>query len=101
MLPYFLERLKGLSEEGGNLLDKTMILYGSPMADGNLHNHRRCPLIVLGHANGKLAGNTHVKAPDGTPMANAMLGMMHSLGLDDLKQFGDSTDTFTLVANDA
>ncbi len=100
MLPYFLERLKGLSEGDGNLLDKTMILYGSPMADGNLHNHRRCPLIVLGRANGKLAGNMHVKAPDGTPMANAMLSMMHSLGMDDLKKFGDSTDTFTLLAND-
>jgi hypothetical protein len=100
MLPYFLDRLKSLSEGDTNLLDKTMIIYGSPMADGNLHNHRRCPLILLGHANGKLAGNMHVKAPDGTPMANAMLGMAHSLGLDDTKTFGDSTDTFTLMAND-
>lgn len=99
MLPYFLDKLKNISEGDSNLLDKTMILYGSPMADGNLHNHRRCPLIVLGHANGKLAGNVHVKAPDGTPMANAMLGMMHSLGLEDVKTFGDSTDSFTLVAD--
>jgi hypothetical protein len=99
MLPYFLDKLKGMSEGDSNLLEKTMILYGSPMADGNLHNHRRCPLIVLGHANGKLQGNMHVKAPDATPMANAMLGMMHSLGMDDLKKFGDSTDSFTLVAD--
>ncbi len=99
MLPYFLDKLKNISEGDSNLLDKTIILYGSPMADGNLHNHRRCPLIVLGHGNGKLAGNVHVKAPDGTPMANAMLGMMHSLGLEDVKIFGDSTDTFTLVAD--
>ena len=99
MLPYFLSKLKSMSEGDSNLLEKTMILYGSPMADGNLHNHRRCPLIVLGHANGKLAGNMHVKAPDGTPMANAMLSMMHSLGLDDVKRFGDSTDAFTLLAD--
>ncbi|MGH7712663.1 MAG: DUF1552 domain-containing protein, partial [Gemmatimonadaceae bacterium] len=99
MLPYFLEKLKSVSEGDSNLLEKTMILYGSPMADGNLHNHRRCPLIALGHANGTLQGNMHVKAPDGTPMANAMLSMMHSLGLEDIKQFGDSTDTFTLLAN--
>ena len=63
-----------------SLLDKSMIIYGSPMADGNLHNHRRCPLLVLGHANGKLAGGIHVKAPDGTPMANAMLSLLHKLG---------------------
>jgi hypothetical protein len=99
MLPYFLNKLKSMSEGDSNLLEKTMVLYGSPMADGNLHNHRRCPLIVLGHANGKLAGNMHVKAPDGTPMANAMLSMIHSLGLDDVKRFGDSTDAFTLLAD--
>ena len=99
MLPYFLNKLKSMSEGDSNLLEKTMILYGSPMADGNLHNHRRCPLIVLGHANGKLPGNMHVKAPDGTPMANAMLSMMHSLGMDDVKRFGDSTDAFTLLAD--
>ena len=94
LLPYFLERLKSVTEGDATLLDKTMVIYGSPMADGNVHNHRRCPLIVLGGANGKLAGNAHLKAPDGTPMANAMLGLMHRLGMDDLENFGDSTGEF-------
>jgi hypothetical protein len=96
MLPYFLDRLKNISEGDSTLLDKTMIVYGSPMADGNLHNHRRCPLIVLGGANGALRGNIHLKANDGTPMANAMLSMMHSLGLDDMQSFGDSTGALNL-----
>jgi hypothetical protein len=98
MLPYFLEKLKNTSEGDGSLLDKTMILYGSPMADGNLHNHRRCPLFVLGRANGQLEGNLHIKAADGTPMANAMLSLMHKLGMDDLKSFGDSTGEFSFSA---
>lgn len=96
MLPYFLQKLKDIQEGDRNMLEKTMILYGSPMADGNLHNHRRCPLIVLGHANGKLEGNTHIKAADSTPMANAMLSMMHTLGFDDMKTFGDSTGALAL-----
>ena len=66
------------------------------MGDSNLHNHRRCPLILLGGANGKLEGNTHIKAPDGTPMANVMLTLLHKLGLDDMKSFGDSTGEFAL-----
>ncbi len=66
------------------------------MADGNVHNHRRCPLIVLGGANGKLEGNLHLRAPDGTPMANAMLSMLHLLGFDDLDSFGDSTGELAL-----
>jgi len=94
LLPYFLERLKTTMDGDTPLLDKTMIVYGSPMADGNIHNHRRCPLLVLGGAGGQLTGNTHLRAPDGTPMANAMLSLMHKLGMDDLKSFGDSTGEF-------
>jgi hypothetical protein len=95
MLPYFFDRLKETAEEGTPLLDKTMIVYGSPMGDSNLHNHRRCPLFVAGKANGQLDGNAHLVAPDGTPMANVMLSLMHKLGLDDMPSFGDSTDTFS------
>ena len=96
MLPYFLERLKETKDGDSNLLDQTMIMYGSPMADGNIHNHRRCPLLLLGGGNGALQGNLHLKAPDGTPMANVMLTLMHKLGLDDMKSFGDSTGEFAL-----
>jgi hypothetical protein len=98
MLPYFLDKLKSIQEGEANMLDKTMIVYGSPMGDSNLHNHRRCPLILLGKANGQLAGNQHIKAPDGTPMANAMLSMMHTLGMSNVNSFGDSTGALTLRA---
>jgi hypothetical protein len=101
MLPYFLDKLKNIQESDGNMLDKTMIIYGSPMGDSNLHNHRRCPLIVVGKAEGRLTGNLHIKAPDGTPMANAMLGMMHTLGLDDMKTFGDSNGVLNLNSANA
>jgi len=98
MLPYFLDKLKATPDGESNLLDNTMILYGSPMGNSNLHNHRRCPLILLGHAGGKLNGGLHLKAKDETPMANVMLSMLHTLGLDDLKSFGDSTAPFDLNA---
>ncbi len=96
MLPYFLQKLASIEEGDANLLDKTMIVYGSPMADGNIHNHRRAPLIVLGGANGKLDGNLHVEATDGTPMANAMLTLLRTLGHEDLDSFGDSTGELSL-----
>jgi hypothetical protein len=90
MLPYLLEKLKESDEDGENLLDKTMVIYGSPMGDSNLHNHKRCPLFVVGGANGELAGNTHIFAPDGTPMADAMLSLGQKLGMNDLESFGNS-----------
>jgi hypothetical protein len=79
-----------------SLLDRSLIVYGSPMGDSNLHNHRRCPLLLLGGGNGRLANNVHLKAPDGTPMANVFLSLLHKLGMDDIKSFGDSTDEFAL-----
>jgi len=97
LLPYFLEKLQSIQDGDASLLDRSVILYGSPMADGNIHNHKRCPLIVLGGANGRLPGNMHVKAPAGTPMANVMLDVMHRVGLDDIDQFGDSTATLPLA----
>jgi hypothetical protein len=90
LIPYFLQKLKDTPDGDGNLLDHSLVLYGSPMGDGNVHNHKRVPLFLAGHANGKLKGNTHVRTPDGTPMANVLLTMLHRLGVD-VRSFGDST----------
>ncbi len=98
MLPYFLDKLQNTMDGDTNLLDKTMLVYGSPMGDSNLHNHKRCPLFVAGGANRQLQGNLHIKAPDGTPMANVMLSLLHKLGMDDLENFGNSTGDFSLTA---
>jgi hypothetical protein len=97
MLPYFLEKLKATTEGDASLLDKTLIFYGSPMAIGNSHNHRNCPLILLGRGGGVLEGGVHVKAADDTPMANVMLSAMHKLGMDDITTFGDSTGEFSFT----
>jgi hypothetical protein len=94
-LAYFLDKLKNTMDGDASLLDKTMVMWGSPMADPNLHNHRRCPLAFFGHANGQIKGGVHLKAPDGTPMANVMLAAMHKLGMTDIATFGDSTGEFS------
>ncbi len=96
-LAYFLEKMKTTMDGDGSLLDKTAIVYGSPMGDPNLHNHKRCPLLLMGHANGALAGNMHIAAPEGTPMANAFVTLMQGLG-HELDSFGDSNGALGLKA---
>jgi len=96
LLPYFLDKLQKTMDGEANLLEKTLVLYGSPMAVGNTHNHRNCPLILLGHGGG-VQGGLHVKAPKDTPMANVMLTLLHQLGLDDMQSFGDSTGEFSFT----
>ena len=92
----FLERLKSTPDGDGTLLDNSLLVYGSPMGNGNLHNHKRVPLFVAGHAGGQLKGRLHVKAADGTPAANMYLALLHKLGLDDVSEFGDSTGALEL-----
>jgi hypothetical protein len=96
MIPYYLDKLKKAPDGDGTLLDHTLILYGSPLGDSNLHNHKRVPIFLAGRAGGALKGHLHVRAPDGTPTANMYLTLLHKLGLDDLQSFGDSTGELTI-----
>jgi hypothetical protein len=93
MVPYFLKKLRETPDGDSNLLDNTLIIFGSPMGNSNVHNHKRCPLFLAGHAGGHLKGGLHIKAADGTPMANVFLTLLHDLGVE-MQSFGDSTGTF-------
>ena len=93
---YLIERMRDLPDGDGSLLDHSVVLYGSPMGDSNLHNHKRVPFFLAGHANGRLRGGEHVVAPAGTLLANVMLGVLHALGADDITEFGDSDGAFEL-----
>jgi len=99
MLPYLVEKMKNTMDGETNLLDKSIVMWGSPMADPNIHNHRRCPLIFLGKGNGVLEGNLHLKVADGTPMANVMLRLLQDLGHTDMESFGDSTGSLALKSS--
>ena len=96
MIPYVLEKLRNTPDGDGNLLDHTLLLYGSAMGDSNLHNHKRVPFFMAGRAGGALNGGEHLKAPNGTPLADVMLSVLHKLGLNDVPSFGDSEGVFEL-----
>ena len=93
-LPYLLSQLKETPDGEGTMLDNAAVIYGSPMGNPNQHNHKRVPFLIAGHAGGAIKGGVHVRAPNGTPLSNVMLSLLHELGLDDLKSFGDSEGTF-------
>ena len=94
-MAYLLEKMKNTMDADGSLLDKSVVVWGSPMGDPNLHAHRRCPLVLMGKANGALEGNLALRAPEGTPMANVFVSLMQGLG-HDMRRFGDSTGEFPL-----
>ncbi|MCW3097435.1 MAG: hypothetical protein JWL77_3053 [Chthonomonadaceae bacterium] len=89
-MAYFLDRLRNTPDGDGSLLDHSLVLYGSPMGDSHVHEHKRLPLFLAGHAGGKIKGNRHLRCAPGTPMANVLLTMLHKLGVD-ADRIGDST----------
>jgi hypothetical protein len=95
-LAYFLNKLKGVPDGDGNLLDHTLVLYGSGMSDGNTHNNFSVPVVVVGGKEQHMKGNRHVKYPKGTPLANLMLGVMDRFGVN-ADKFGDSTSEIDLL----
>ena len=95
MLPHLLKQLKETPDGDGTMLDNSAVIYGSPMGNPNQHNHKRVPFLIAGHAGGALKGGIHLKARAATPLSNVMLSLLHTLGHDDLKSFGDSEGTFS------
>jgi hypothetical protein len=98
LLPYLLERLKNTPDGETHMLENSLVLYGSPMGDPNLHNHRKVPFFIAGRAGGRIPGGRHLKAPDRTPLANVMVSALGALGFEDLERFGDSSGRFDLAA---
>jgi hypothetical protein len=86
----FIEKLKNTPDGDGNLLDHSLVLYGSPMGDSHLHEHKRVPVFLAGHAGGTIQGNLHLNCPEGTPMANLLLTIGRRLGVATLDRIGDS-----------
>ncbi len=87
---YFLDKLKGVKEGEGKLLDNCMIVYGSGLGDGNRHNHDDLPVLLAGKAGGTIRTGRHVRLESETPMANLFLSMLDRVGAS-MERIGDST----------
>lgn len=86
----FLEKLKATPDGDGNLLDHSMIVYGSSISDGNAHTHHDLPVLLAGGAGGQIKGGRHIRYAPKTPMNNLFLTMLDKLGVP-AEKFGDST----------
>jgi len=96
LMAYFLGKLKATPDGDGNLLDHSLILYGSGMSNSNVHNHAPLPVFVAGGAAGRMKGGRHLKYPEGTPMANLLLTILDKAGVPE-DHVGDSTGLLTEV----
>jgi hypothetical protein len=91
-LGYFLEKLKSTPDGNSNLLDNSMICYGSAISDGNRHNNENLPVLLAGKAGGRIDSGRHIRVSRETPMCNLYMSMLDRFGTP-VDFVGDSTGT--------
>lgn len=92
---YFLERLRSVPDGDGSLLDHSLLVYGSPLSDGNMHLYKDLPVLLVGGEATGIRGGRHLAYPENTPIANLYVTLLDKLGIH-LESFGDSTGRLDL-----
>jgi hypothetical protein len=90
IVAYFLDKLRSTPEGDSNLLDNSLVMYGSPMGNSNLHDHVALPILIAGTGAGRYEGNRHVEMKPHTPLANLFMTFAAKEDIE-LPKFGDST----------
>jgi hypothetical protein len=93
---YMLDRLKGIREGEQNLLENSMVMFGSDLRDGNAHDPHNLPIVLAGQAGGRLTTGKHVVCGRNTPLANLYLTMLDAMGTP-VDQFADSTEKLPVI----
>jgi hypothetical protein len=94
----FAHRLKGIPDGDGSLLDHSIILFGSNMANSDAHNNNPLPQALVGRGGG-IKGGQHLHYPPDTPHANLLVTMLDRAGIpaEDFNKFADSTGPLSEV----
>jgi len=93
VLADFLRKLKGTSEGGETLLDRTQVFLGSNLGNASSHNTRNLPVVLAGGGfrHGSYLAFDQNQPP---PLCNLFVSMLQRLGVP-VDKFGSSTGTLT------
>jgi hypothetical protein len=94
----FAQRLANTPDGDGSLLDHSIILFGSNMANSDAHNNDPLPQALIGRGGG-IKGNQHLHYKQDSPHANILVTMLERAGVppSELEKFGDSTGPLSEV----
>jgi hypothetical protein len=94
----FAQRLANTSDGDGSLLDHSIILFGSNMANSDAHDADPLPQALIGRGGG-VKGNQHVKYKQDSPHANILVTMLERAGVpgEEFEKFADSTGPLSEV----
>ena len=86
-----LHKLNNMREGETNVLDQSMVMFGSGLRDGNSHSPRNLPLVIAGSAGGSIKTGQHLMNDRNTPLSNLYCCMLKAFGTP-VQQFADSTE---------
>lgn len=92
----FAQRLQGIQDGEGSVLDNSLILFGSNMSNSDLHNNDPLPSVLIGKAGGRVTGGQHLAYPQDTPHAQLLHTMLDRAGVE-VDGFADSPGPFSEV----
>jgi hypothetical protein len=92
---HFAQRLKEMEDAEGNILDNSIILFGSNMGNSDLHDANLLPSALIGKGGG-IKGGQHLHYPKDTPHARLLHTMLLRAGVD-IEEFADSSGPFSEV----
>jgi hypothetical protein len=94
----FVKRLAAMPEGNGSVLDQSIILFGSNMANSDAHNNDPLPQALVGRGGG-IKGNQHLHYVQDTPHANILVTMLHRAGVpaEEIEKFADNTGVLSEV----
>jgi len=87
-----IDKLAKTKDGDATLLDRSMMMFGSSLSDGDMHSPLDLPTVIVGGLNGTLRGNEHINwAPEKkVPISNLYVTMLDKVGID-VPRIGDST----------
>ena len=90
-LARFLRDLSAAKESGESLLDRTMVLYGTPMGSANSHANTNLPVLLAG-GGFRHAGHLAFDPKKNYPLPNLYVSLLQRLGVE-ADKFATSTGT--------
>ena len=97
-LAEFFTSLKGSTEQGTPLLDRTACLYGTNMGSANAHSNDNLPVLLAG-GGFKHAGHLAFDKKNNYPLSNLFVSLLQRLGLE-ADKFASSTGTMRGLGDD-
>lgn len=86
----FLKKLKATKEGDSNLLDNSLIVYGSGISDGNIHTHDQLPTLLAGRGRNLVQPGRRITYQRETPVANLFATMLEAMDVRP-EHVGDAT----------